>query len=493
MRLLQLVALALALVSHTPAFAQQVNGLDPGRVAALEGRLRADYMVRARACIYLVPVLAAWEGDISRQDSRNHLNIAQACWNVEHDELVGLALARAHERMGNHAQADAAIAATQQSFPNNALVHTGIAGRLARAGDGDGAGREIAQAIAIGPPNGERDPDNWRSLVLALFDGDAVLPLRLRLYDEAWTRAERRRDRDEKVRILTARARVLAEAGRHQDALADTERAMPFTSDNDRHSVLLLRARAQRSLGNLDHARGDFAAALALSPQVAASETAFRRDAIIDQAPTGCRAAALAANGLDHGADDDVDAAMALANECIAAGHPALGLTMKAGERSRLGDRGEALSLLDQALAADPSYAPAFAARAVVYEATERYAESRDALTRAIELDSTNARYYMARASILTTLNDHQSARADQEHALGLDPRAEYRLQHIRTLVALHDQRCALAAIDAAGRHGATSAEIRQMRQSAARVVARLPREERGCDTPVAYGALFAF
>lgn len=486
--------LALILGFAPGAFAQQNLAVDRGQITELEGRLRANYIVRYRVCLYFVPLMARAEADRSPRDLVRQAEIAQACWNTENDAMVGVSLVRSLERIGDQSGAAAAMDAARERFPENAVVYAGLAGQLARAGDMDGANRELGRAIALGPPRGNRDPDNWRGLALALLDGDSLLPLRLRLYDEALVRAERRRNRSEKGRALTSRARVLAEAERHSEAMADLELALSFADDDDRANALHLRARSQRALGNLDAARADFAAALASSPGVAATEASLRREQAADAAPAGCRTAVRQALGLGTVADDDVDAMVAAADECVASGQTAMGLTLRASERSRLGDRSEALALVERALAADPNYAYAYAVRASTLSATGQHAEARAALDRAIELDERNARYYVLRAAVHISLDDRASARADHERALALDPSFTNRREYVRNLSAMEDHRCALAAIDAIYRDDDVSdAEVEALRGAEGRHVDRLPRNQRACATSVAYGAALEF
>jgi tetratricopeptide (TPR) repeat protein len=486
--------LALILGFAPEAFAQQNRTVDPGRITELEGRMRANYVVRYRICLFYVPLIARLENDNSPRDLVAHAELAQACWNAENDAMVGVALARAWERLGDTAAAATAMDAARARFPQNAVIYAGLAGQRARAGDMEGANTELDRAIELGPPRGDRDPDNWTTLSLALLDGDALLPLRLRIQDEVLARAERRRNRGEKVRALTARARVLAEAERHSDAIADLERALPLTDDSNRATVLHLRARSQRALGNLDAGRADFAAALAASPQVAATEASLRRNQTADAAPAACRTAARKSLGLDTIADDDVDAMLAAADECVASGQTAVGLALRASERSRLGDRSEALALVEQALAADPNYAYAYVVRASTLSATGQHAEARAALDRAIELDAGNARFYMLRAAEHISLADRPAARADQERALQLDPSFSNRRDYIRNLSAMDDHRCALAAIDAIDRDDVfNESELWTWRAAEARHVNRLPRDQRACTTPVAYGSALEF
>jgi tetratricopeptide (TPR) repeat protein len=486
--------LALMLGFAPGAFAQQNMSVDPGRVTELEGRMRANYIVRFRACLFYVPVFARLENDNSPRDLVRHAEMAQACWNAENDAMVGVSLTRALERIGDLSGAAAAMDAAQTRFPDNAIIYAGLAGQTARAGDMEGANRALDRAIELGPPRGDRDPDNWTMLTLALLDGDAHLPLRLRLSDEALARADRRRNRGEKVRALTARARVLAEAERHTDAIADLERALSFADDTNRANVLHLRARSQRALGNLDAGRADFAAALAAAPRVAASEASYRREQEADAASAACRTAVRKALDMSTAADDDVDATLAAADECVASGQTAVGLTLRASERSRLGDRSEALALLERALAADPTYAYAHSVRASTLSAMGQHADAITALNRAIELDADNAQFYMARATTHISLNDRAAARVDQERALEFDPSFSNRREYVRNLSALEDHRCALAAIDAIGGDDfLDQTEYFTMRGAEIRHVNRLPREQRACATPVAYGSALEF
>ena len=485
--------LALVLGLAPEAFAQQALHIDPGRVSELEGRMRANYLLRARICIFFVPLLAREDSDNSQRDLISQAEMAQACWNTENDAMVGVALSRAYQRLGDPAAATSAMEAAQARFPENGIVLAGRAGELARAGDMEGANQQLDRAIAAGPPRGDRDPDNWTMLSLALLDGDSVLPLRLRVYDEVLARADRRSNRGEKVRALSARARVLAEAERHTEAIADLERALTFADDSNRANVLHLRARSQRSLGNLDAARADFAQAVALSPRVAASEASFRREQAADAAPQGCRTAVRLALGMSTVADDDVDATMAAADECAAAGQTAMALTLRAGERSRLGDRTEALALIERALAADPNYAHAYVVRASTLSATGNHTDAKAALDRAIEIDGRVARYYMLRAAEHISLGDRAAARADQERALGLDPSFNNRRDYIRNLTALEDHRCALAAINAVDADDILNGDVSAWRLAEMRHINRLPRDQRACPTSVAYGTALEF
>jgi tetratricopeptide (TPR) repeat protein len=489
------MAAALFLASAPLASAQeQPVTMDQARVSSLEAQMRANIYFRIRVCSLVVPLFAGADQQMPRSSVRTLLAAAQACWNVEPSVFGAFALARFFERGGDKTAADAAIAAAQTRFPTSALLHTGIAGRKARAGDMAGANQALDQAVALGPPEGDRDPDNWRRLADPLLDGDVTLPLQLRLYDEAWRRAEARRDRDEKVRLLRARGGVLLDSERYADALADAERAMPFTSDADRHHVLLLRARARKELGDADGARADFTAAVAANAETASWEYSRRRGQSADRAPPACRIAVRVALGLYTEADGDVDALTAAADECIAAGHPAIGLTLKASERVRLGDRSAAFALLDQAIAADAGYAPAYAVRAAAFQAAERYQDARTALDQAIERDGANARYYFTRAQVRTNLNDRAGARADQERGLGLDPENATEISnYVGNLIALGDHRCALAAVDLARPFLEYTSQVLQTRPTIAREVNKLPREERACATPVAYGKGFEF
>lgn len=484
--------LALVLGLAPGAFAQQIPTVNSARVTLFETRLRANYVLRYRICLRNVPTWARFSDDYSPRDLVTFVEIAQACWNAENDALVGVALVRARERIGDASGAAAGMEAVSARFPENAIVHTGRAGQLARAGDMEGASREMDRAIALGPPRGDRDPDHWGVLARALFDGDAVLPLSLRFFDEALARAERRNNRGERARSLRARAWALSEGGRHAEAIADLERALSVAEDSDRAPALHQRARSHRALGNLDAARADFAAALAISPAVAANEAAFQRERAADEAPAGCRTAVRQSLGLSTIADDDEDAMAAAADECAATGRTAMGLTLRASERNRLGDRGEALSLIERALAADPSYAYAHAVRAATLSAISRHAEARAALDRAIELDGRNARYYMQRGDEHISLNDRAAARADQERALALDPSLNNRREYISNLVALEDHRCALAAIDAIDRDD-VEAKVWALRADEVRLVNRLPRNQRACTATVAYGAALEF
>jgi tetratricopeptide (TPR) repeat protein len=193
-------------------------------------------------------------------------------------------------------------------------------------------------------------------------------------------------------------------------------------------------------------------------------------------------------------ADGDVDALTAAADECIATGHSAIGLTLKASERVRLGDRSAAFALLDQAIAADAAYAPAYAVRAAAFQTAERYEDARTALDQAIERDGSNARYYFARAQIRTNLNDRAGARADQERGLGLDPDSATEISnYVGNLIALGDHRCALTAVDLARPFLEYTSQVLQTRPTIAREVNKLPREQRACATPVAYGKAFEF
>lgn len=483
---------ALMMSVSSAAYAQQAP--DPARISDLETRMRANYMLRFQICLFFVPVLARSEDDNSQRDLVRQAEMAQACWNAENDAMVGVALARAYERLGDDASASSAMDAAVARFQDNGVIHAGLAGQAARAGNMEGANASLARAIAAGPPRGDRDPDNWNLLVIALLDGEQVVPLRLQLFDEAIARADRRRNRGEKVRALSGRARVLADANRHAEAITDLERALSFADDSNRAGPLHQRARSQRALGNIDAGRADFAAALALSPRVAASEASQQRDAAADAAPAGCRTAVRQSLGMSTVTEEDVDATMAAADECVAAGQTAIGLTLRASERSRLGDRTEALALVERALAADPNYAYAYAVRASTLSAQGNHAEALAALNRAVELDDDNARYYIQRATTHISLNDRAAARADQEQALELDPSYNNRREYIRNLGAMEDHRCALAAIDAIDSSDMLDqTEVWTWRAAETRHVNRMPRAERACATPVAYGSALVF
>lgn len=488
--------LAAALLTGGAANAQQTTLTpDVGRIAALEQRMRANYILRIDACILFVPVTARVESPMSPATLMRWIEISQACWNVEPSVNAGFALARFKERAGDQAGADAAVAAIEARFHETAPVLVGKAGRAARAGHTGEATALVDQAVALGPERNERDPDNWTALTVPLLGGDAVLPLRLRIYDEAWNRAQRRNDRGEKVRILNQRAYTLIEADRYADALTDLEAAMPFTTDDNRDDVLLNRARAKLALGDAEGARKDFGDARQLSSEVVWREGVYRRDREADAAPPECNVAVRRANGLSTVADDDVDATMAAADACIAAGHRAIGLTLRASERSRLGDRTAALSMLDEAIAADANYAPAYAVRADTLHALQRNEEAVTAYERASALAPQNSRYHFSRADLLISMNDRQAARLAQEEAIRLDPRGSTDMaNYVRNLVALGDHRCAVAAIDAAGRARLSSTELANIRVTEWREVTRAyGREDRGCPTPVDIGSSFAF
>lgn len=489
---LKAALLALMMSVSSTAYAQQAP--DPARISDLETRMRANYLLRFRACLFFVPVLARSEDDNSQRDLVRQAEMAQACWNAENDAMVGVSLTRAYERLGDDASASSAMDAAVARFPDNGVIHAGLAGQAARAGNMESADAHLARAIAAGPPRGDRDPDNWNLLVIALLDGESTVPLRLRLFDEAIARADRRRNRGEKVRALSGRARVLADANRHAEAITDLERALSFADDTNRAGPLHQRARSQRALGNIEAGRADFAAALALSARVASSEASQQRDALADAAPAGCRTAVRQSLSMSTVADEDVDATMAAAEECVAAGHPAIGLTLRASERSRLGDRTEALNLINTALAADPNYAYAYAVRASILTAQGNHADALTAITRAIELDDDNAQYYIQRATTHISLNDRASARTDQEHALELDPSYTNRREYIRNLGSMEDHRCALAAINAIDADDVLDqSEVWTWRAAETRHVNRMPREQRACATPVAYGSALVF
>jgi tetratricopeptide (TPR) repeat protein len=166
---------------------------------------------------------------------------------------------------------------------------------------------------------------------------------------------------------------------------------------------------------------------------------------------------------------------------------------MKARERSRLGDRTAALAMLDEAVAANPSYAYAYVIRAATFSAMDKYADANTAISKAIEIDPKRADYYLFRAANKVKLQDQAGARADFERSLGLDPRASAIPAYVSNLIALGDHRCALAAIDGASDFLPSTSEANQMRPTVQREVNKLPKAERACAAPVAYGKAFVY
>jgi tetratricopeptide (TPR) repeat protein len=484
----------LAGVAAAQAPSQPAN-LDPANIRKLEQRVRIDIAAQIVSCEFIIPELAADKQPTSRKDTRLYAEFAQACWNASPTPLVAFALARFLERLGDTAGADAAIAAAETKYGQTGPILAGKAGRLARAGDAAGATALIDQAIAAGPQGSARDPDNWVKLDRTILAAEAdMLDLRLKVLNAAVDRSMQRSDKDERVRTLLNRARLLFEAKRYEDVRTEMDNAMPFTGKDDRDSVLYLRARALRALGQLEPAKADFAAAVQADPAIASAESSQRLIALAKAAPPECRTAMRGALGLFVSIADDLDSAVTAAEACSAAGRPAVGLTFQAVLRNKTGERSTALGLLEKAIAAEPGFAHAYYVRAQALIGAERAADAINALDKAIELDGADGRFYFERAKALIALGERAKARADQERGLARDPQERDQIgAYVSNLIALGDYQCALAVLDGLPRDLAEGDAGYANRAEAARKLRGVPEDQRVCQSLPRYGADMPF
>ncbi len=196
------------------------------------------------------------------------------------------------------------------------------------------------------------------------------------------------------------RGNLLYALGRHDDAVADYETAMragpPFPEP------YYNRAEVRFAAGDLDGALADLDHALALDPGFA--DAYVNRAGLLVHAGEYARARADAERGLR-----------------LAPGNPhllcVLGQVEMAEQRP-----GPARSAFDDALAADPALAAAWANRGILaFETGDVEGAVRD-LTRALELDE-QPPVLFNRAMALRAAGREQEARADLTRALQLDPR----------------------------------------------------------------------
>ncbi|MGW4228427.1 tetratricopeptide repeat protein [Streptomyces sp. NPDC004980] len=179
--------------------------------------------------------------------------------------------------------------------------------------------------------------------------------------------------------------------------------AAPELEARARALALAVRAREHRVAGDYAQAEPDYAAALAMDPDLARAHEG--------------RGEMYRAQG--RYADAVVSCTRALEIDPLSDG--AVG-TRGDAYRS-LGRHDEALADFGRAVELDPQYAWAFGSRAQVYEALGRHDEAIADFTRAIEIDPEYAWAFGSRAQVYEASGRHDDALADLVRAIGINPR----------------------------------------------------------------------
>jgi len=167
--------------------------------------------------------------------------------------------------------------------------------------------------------------------------------------------------------------------------------------------ALLVRGQVRRARGNLDGARADFDAAIALVPD--------------DPSAYAQRARVRLAAGDAAGAATDFDAAIQR--------NPRHGpaLLSRALQRLERGDSAGALADLDGCVAVDPGEPVAWSRRGVALQRLGRVDDALASYDRALKLDPAHADAYVNRSAARLVRGEHEAAVADCTKALAIDAR----------------------------------------------------------------------